>query len=245
MMNSVNYSLIESDELLTFGKGITGLFSNFNPATDTYVLRPFVTRATNATAYYATAYERDLTNPYTVKLINADRLRDGAYYYFRDFTASFLTSEVEEEKEAALRLTRIMKKHGWQAANYGYKKETAAFTKMTNEINSTAKEDLQTLGATARFEKWVTREAEFEALQESSVSQPPSGLPTVLEARPKLIEALRRLMGQVDAHYAENPTDSTLAGYLNAINELITLTMTTARANQTRDENKKKDSETK
>jgi hypothetical protein len=239
-MNQVNFSLIESDQLLTYGKGIIGLFSNFDPATDNYLLRPFVTRALSVYNDYAKAYERELKNPYTEKLKDADKLRDGSFYYFRDFVASFNTSEVNEEKEASLRVTNILEKHGWQAVNYGYKKETAAFTKMINEIKDFSMDALQLLGATARFDKWVARETEFENIQKSSVTRTPSGLPTLVETRPKLIVALRRLMGQVEAHYAENPDDSTLAGYMKAINDLITLTMTTARAAETRQENKKK-----
>jgi hypothetical protein len=48
----------------------------------------------------------------------------------------------------------------------------------------------------------------------------------------------------VDNHYTENTSDAQLAGYVNALNELITQTMTTARSAATRNENKKKDTDT-
>jgi hypothetical protein len=240
MLQTLNYGIIESDQLLTFGKSIVAIFSGFDPAQDPYVLAPFVTAANNSYKLYSQAYERELKNPFTEKLDIADKKRDGAFYCYRDFVASFLYDEDDDLAQAAKRLTSIIYKHGWGAAYFGFKAETAALTNIINETKDFNMADVQLLGANNRFVLLQTRESEFENLQKESVNRPDQGLPTITGSRPVLVAALRKLMNMVDNHYSTSPDDAVLAGYMKAINETITLTMTTARAAETRAENKKK-----
>lgn len=150
-------------------------------------------------------------------------------------------SEDDEEKASAKRLVEVIQKHGWQAANFGNKAESSAFIKMITEIKDYYLPDLDTLSAKGRYDKWVTRANDFETIQKASDTRPPSGLPTIVETRPKLEDAIRKLINLVDSHYSENSEDAQLAGYVDSINSIITEVMTTARAAATRDENKKKD----
>lgn len=244
MLNSLNFSIVESNQLLNFGKGITSLFVNFNAAQDKYTLAPFVKKALNAYTDFGKAYERDLKNPFTIELSIADAKRDAAFNGFRDYTVAYSHSDEAEIKAAADRIIAVIMKHGFSAAYFGYKAETAALTKIMNELKDIYMSDIQLLNASQWFDKLVTTQAFFDDLQKKSASQPPSGLPTIVETRPKMVNALRKLMNMVDNHYTENPTDAELAGYVNSMNELITLTMTTARAAQTRSENKKLEDKT-
>jgi hypothetical protein len=231
--------MLEGSQLLTFGKSAISLFSDFDAATDSYALKPFVSKASNAYLDYSKAYEREAKNPFTAKLMVCDDLRDSAYLNFRNYIVSWIHSEETDKAEAAHRLMDILGKHGWGAHNFGYKAQTASITKMVNEITDLNMADVQLIDATARFETLKKREEDFEAMQKSSVTRPDDNLPTLLEVRPKLIEALRKLFNIVDYHSAENPADTKLSGYVKALNELITLTMSSARAARTREENKK------
>lgn len=240
MLESLNFQIIGSDQLLTFGKSITGLFKDYKP-NDTFALYPFVKRAINTYDDYSKAYEREIVNPYTVKLLNCDKLRDAGFLGLKSYFESWSYSEEIEKQKAANTLLAVIEKHGSGAAYFGYKAETAALTKIINEVKGYCMKELQLIDGVSRFNLLVTRQAEFEEMQKSSVTRPPSGLPLLIEVRPKLVEALRKLMNIVDYQSTENPTDAKLAGYVKAINELIVLTMTTARAAETRNEKKKKE----
>jgi len=243
MLQSVNYGLIESNQLLTLGKSVIGVFSTFDPKNDPHVLAPFVSLCTNGYKLYSQAYEREHKNPFTQELLKGDKRRDCSFWGYRDYVSSCTNSEEDNIKDAAIRLLNIIIKHGWGAAYFGYKAQTAALTKIINETRDFYMSDVELIAAKTRFDLMVTRQEDFEELQKSSVTRPPSNLPTLVEARPKLIDGLRKLLTMVDNHYSTSPTDVVLAGYVKALNELIVLTMTTARAAQTRDENKKKNDE--
>lgn len=239
MLDALNYSLIESNQLLTFGKSVTSLFDGFDAAADTYALAPFVSRAANAYNGYSKAYERELRNPFTGEIAQGDAVRDSALLGFRSFVVANIHSNVAAESAAAERIVSVITKHGWRAAHFGYKAETAAITKIINEINSLHMADIKLLGAEKWFNRLADSQAAFEAIQKRSDTREPSGLPTLSDTRPQLVTALRRLLWMIDNHYTENATDSRLAGYVSALNEIIGNTMSLARANQTRDENKK------
>ncbi len=245
MIDALNYRLIESDQLLTFGKAFNQIFAGFDETRDPYILAPFVKRCVTTYTEFSKAFEREATNPFTGKLRGADSQRDGAFLGYRSFIESCTHDDDSVVKEAAVRLLAVIVKHGWSAHSFGYKKQTAAITKIINETRDFYLADVQTAGATAKFNLMETRQTAFEKLQNDSVTREPSGLPTLLETRPNVIFAIRKLINVVDCHYSEKPDDEQLKGYVNAINELITLTMSTARAAQTREENQKKDTGTK
>lgn len=239
MLLALNYGLIDSNQLLTLGKSINGIFSSFDPSKDPYVLAPFVTRAAQSYKLYSQAYEREAKNPYTKLLEGADKVRDSSFFGYRDYVGSCIYSEEVNVQEAARRLVEVIYKHGWGAAYFGYKAETAALTKIINETRDYFLADVELVGAMTRFQHLEQKEIAFEEVQKSSATRPTQGLPTLVEARPKLIDALRKLINMVDNHYSANPSDTVLMGYVKALNELINLTMSTARAAETREKNKK------
>lgn len=244
MLKSLNFHEIKSDLLLTFGNRINGVFTDFDSSKDTYALNSFIAKLLATCTEYGKAYEREAKNPYTVKISNANELRGSAFYYFRNFVESSLYSEDSAEKDTAKRLVEVIQKHGWQAASFANKAQSSAFIKMITEIKDYYMPDVEALNAKGRYDKWVTRANDFETIQKASDTRPPSGLPTLGDARPKLEGAIRTLINMVDSHHSANSTDEQLAGYIDSINNIITEAMTEARAAATRDENKKKDSGT-
>jgi hypothetical protein len=243
MLAPLNYSLIESNQLLTLGKGIKSLFIDYDKSNDPYLLYPFVLKVMNRFDEYSLAYERESKSPYTAKLLDSDRKRDSAFFGYRNYVEACSHSEDVSIQEAANRLLDVIEKHGWGAAYMGYKAETAALTKIINETKNLFMSDVDLIEATKWFNNIVLRETEFEEVQKSSATSQPSGLPTLVETRPRLIDAMRKLFSMVDNHATETTGDTKLALYLKAINEYITITMTTARAAETRDQNRKKNPE--
>lgn len=241
MLDSVNYGMIPSDQLLTFGKSVTGVFGSFDPQQDPYVLKLFITGARGAYSEYVTAYERDAKDPYTILINSSDKVRDRSFFGYRFYLESCTFSENADEAAAANRLLDIVIKHGWGAAYMGFKKETAALVKMITETKDFNMADVTLINATSRYNLLVTRQADFEKVYQDSVTRNPSSLPLLTNARPKLENALRILLNMVDAHYSQNTTDAVLAGYVNALNAIITHTMAAARAAQTREENEKEE----
>jgi hypothetical protein len=241
MLEAVNYSMIESDQLLTFGEKITGVFSNFNAQADAYTLAPFVSKMIKAQDEYSKAYERDSKNPYTLQLVAADRKRDGSFLAFRNYAvACSHRAGGEGWNQASDRIIAVISKHGWRAYSFGYKAQTAAIIKIVNEVRDFYMADITLLGANEWFDQMAADEEAFDALQKQSDTRTPSGLPMLVNTRPVLVAAVRNLLNLIDAHYTAAPDDATLTGYVNALNEIITSTMSLARANQTRSENQKK-----
>lgn len=245
MIEVLNYSLIESTELLTLGKGVNNIFVDFDVEDGNIALIPFVKFLRSSYLDYSKAYEREATNPYTTKLEGANNLRGNAFLCFRSYILSCTFNEAATEVEAAKRIIRVIVKHGWSSASFGYKKETAAITNITNEIKDFYMSDIQLLVATSRFDRLVTRETGFESVQKESVTQPPSDLPTITDTRPKMIDALRKLFTTIDNLHSVDSTDTVMEGYVNSLSELITLTMSTARSNKTRKENDEKEEDPK
>jgi hypothetical protein len=240
MLESINYSLIESNQLLTFAGKIAGFFGNFDAKSDKYVLASFISRLNLSLEEYSKAYERESKNPYTLKIDAADRKRDSSFLAFRNYVVACSHRTDEGWGDASSHLLGVITKHGWRANYFGYKAETAALNKVVNEINDLYASDINLLGATLWFNQLASDEQAFEQIQKESDTREPSNLPILTEKRPALVKAIRNLFSVIDSHYSENTTDSVLVNYVNALNEIIISTMSLARANQTRVENQKK-----
>jgi hypothetical protein len=241
MLEALNFSIIDSDQLVPFGKNILGLFVDYDLEKNLYAAAPFVKKARNAYTNFSLAYERDLKNPFTIALSKSNTARGKAFLGFKNFVIAYTNSDEDTIQEAASRLQRVIERHGWRAAHLGYQSQTSAITKMINEINHLYLADVTLIGATYWFNKLVSTEQAFEDTEKAKATQPPSTMPTIAETRPVLEDGLRVLTSTIDNQYNVNTADTVLAQYVSSINEYIVTTMTIARAAETRDENDKKE----
>ena len=138
----------------------------------------------------------------------------------------------------------IIRKHGWSAPSRGYQTGTAAITSMIAEINNKCSAELALLAANEWLNELASAQDDFEQTFNASVSRPDSDGPTINETRPLLVNAIRSLLTLLDLQYSADSSNTKLADYMKAVNELISVTMSTARATETRTENKKKKSDT-
>ena len=240
-MESINFSLLQSDNLLTFGQRVIGIFSDVSEDNNNYGLYPFYSATVAAYSDYSNAFERESKNPYTVQLAEKDALRDASFTAFRNYIKACSHRKKDGYYDAASKIIVIIRKYGWRAANLGYADQTAAITGVIDDIKTNGANELNVLSATDWFDEMVTDQQSFEETQKQSVARENKDDITLTEARPALINAIRSLVSITGLQYSAHKDSDELAGYVNALNELITLTMSTARANETRRENQKQE----
>lgn len=243
-MESINFSLLQSDNFLTFGQRVIGIYGTMAETDNKFGLYPFYKVAVAAYSNYSIAFERESKNPYTVQLAEKDALRDASFTAFRNYIEACSHRNKDGYYNAASKIIVIIRKYGWSAAGSGYADQTAAITGIIDDINTNGTSELNLLSATDWFDEMVNDQQSFEETQKQSVTQENKDDITLTEARPALINAIRSLVSITDLQYSANKDNTELAGYVNALNELITLTMSTARANETRRENEKKNANT-
>lgn len=236
MINSFAYSQIPSDEFLTFATRVVALFEGKVEVGSPIEI--FVkTAKQNLTAFSDSFMHKD-RNPYTEKLAIADAFRDDEYYAFRHYIQACSFCSVEGWSEAGKKIIAVFRKHGWRAAAMGYKAETAALLNISAEIH----EKFQTELMLVKGGEWLTRmetaQHRFEALMLSNVEAISDDTPTVTSTRPKLTSALRALLGYI-SFQNEVESSTELTDYITKINDLIVLTLSTVKANETRQENEK------
>jgi hypothetical protein len=240
MTESLNAKMLQSNELLTFGQRVIGVFTS-NDTNSKYGLDPFVTRAISAYNNFNKAFERESKNPFTDDLALADAERDASFVGFRNYIVACSLRNSSGWNTAANRILDIIRKHGWSAASFGYKAETAALTNVIDEVKTKCTADLTLLSATEWFAQLETAQTAFEQVQNASINRDTSNEgPTIRDTRPVLTQALRALLSITDLQFSATPDDAILKTYMNALNELILVTMTSVRANATRQQNDKK-----
>ena len=242
MIDSMNVTLLQSDDLLTFGQRSVGIFSEVPK--EKHALSSFVSKALVAEENYSKAFERESKNPYTPKLFEKDFVRDNRFYGFRYYVESFSFHPDVQIAEASNKILDIIRKHGWTAPSLSYKAQTAAVTKIISELKSKCWPEIDLVNAKDWFGFMETSQNDFEAVQKESVQNTKNNGPTLLETRSVMVKCIKDLFKMADLKLTEEPNSEEYKAYVSAINELISITMTTARANATRQANKKKNGKT-
>jgi Family of unknown function (DUF6261) len=238
MISSLNWSLFPSDEFFTFCKRSLVIVEPLRPLAPT--LAPFIDRAINSNANFQAALERETKNPVTLQLASKDLLCDSSFMAFRLYVeaASYRTSE--SWRTAAAKILEVIRKHGWTAYNLGYKAQAAAETNIVSEIRSKCSAEMETIMANDWFEEFVAAFDEFETAFNQSITAAPVGQPTIFETRPELVKNLKALFSMISLL---NSNDDAIAEFDTveaALNELITTSLASVKAADTRAENQKK-----
>jgi len=236
MITSVNYSLLTTKELFTFVVRIIALFTG--KVLDGTGLEVFFKNLKDALNPFSKALERESTDPYTQKLAQKDAERDEGFFAFRNYIESCSHRLKAGYHDAATKIMVIIRKHGWSAAHFGYKKETAAIVNMISEIRTKCAAELTLLAATEWLNELETAQQAFETTVNEGVAPSVTTEPTIAETRPGVTNALKSLFSMIPLQYAATG-NAKLVEYANSINDLIAEAMTAAKANATRAENKK------
>lgn len=236
MINSINYSLLPSNEFYTFNLRVLEIFKGKD--LNGTGIDVFVNRVKTASEPFGKAFERESKNPFTEKLALADSGRDEGFFGFRNYVEACSHRSKEGWHDAAVKILEVVRKHGWSAAHFGYKAETAAITSIVSECRTKYEAELNLLSATDWLNELDAAQQAFETIMKESVVPSTDNGPTITETRPVLTEALKSLFSMIDLQY--KATGKTLlVDYAKSINDLITQTMTSVKANATRADNKK------
>ncbi len=235
MVIKINFSILQHKDLHTFGKLALDIFKE-KDLSGTGV-EVFVTRAGTSYINFEKAFERELKNPLTPVLAQKDSERDDAFYAFRSYVEAGSFRTKEGWNMAAAKILDVVRRHGWQAPHFSYKAETSAITSIIVELRTGYTAELTLLSATELLDELDTSEKAFETIQKEMLTQPqPEGL-TIGSTRPVLVNDLNLLFNMVGLQ-CEATGNPELLTIENSLNELITLTLTAARAAATRKNNK-------
>lgn len=239
MINSINYSLFPSDEFLTFSTraiSIAETLRSIVPA-----LAPFIDRAANSKADFQAALERDSKNPMTPVVAAKDQACDASFLAFRTYTEACGFRSADGWKEAATKITELIRSYGWTAYGFGYKAQAAAETSMISELKNKYAAEMDTIGATTPwFTEFEAAKADLDTAMQQSITGAPSGEPTIVATRPALIKDLRALLSMISLLNSNDDASAELNTAETSLNELITTSLATVKATSTRAANAKK-----
>ncbi len=241
MINSLNFSLFPSDELLTFAKGVLALVE---PQKDGFaVIVPFFDKAVAQKNNFVVALEREAKDPFTSQLSVADQKLDSGFLAFRSYVeAMSYRVTMPDMSEAAGKILEVIRKHGWSAASMGYKAETAAITGIISELQDKYANEINVIGAIDWLNEMEAALQAFEELAKQQVANSSVTEPTLSKVRPDLVRSIKALFSIISLTHEATPADE-LAALEAALNELIVRSLSTVKAAGTRAENKKKEEE--
>lgn len=236
MITPVNYSLLSSKELFTFilrviailtgkvleGSGLDAFFKNLKDA-----FNPF-----------SKAMERESKDPYTEILALKDADRNEGFLAFRNYVESCSHRLKAGYHDAAVNILAIIRKHGWSAPHLGKKKETAALVNMISEIKTKCTAELTLLAAAEWLNELEVAQQAYETTMKESVAPAVSDEPTIVGTRPAATNAVKSLISEISLQYAATG-NAQMGDLAKSLDDLIVQTMTSAKANATREEKKK------
>lgn len=236
MIQSINYSLFPSDEFFTFAKAaiaIVELRKDLIPG-----VQPFYAKTVESLTEYQSALERERKSPFTKLLAEKDAARDAAFMAFRTLAEAAGYRAKPGWPAASSKIVEIIRRQGWSAASLGYKAETAAITSIISEVKTKCAEELTLIKASDWLDELEAAQQAFEVVAHESVTATPAEGPTIWQVRPQLTNAVKSLFAMISLLQSATPTPE-LAATETAINELITRSLATVKAADTRAENKK------
>ena len=230
MINPVNYALIPSADLNTFAKRIVAISEA--KLNSEMVLEPFLSQLKAAQADFAQVFLRSTSDPFTPLLEKADEERDNAFLALRYYLESCTYQTKEGWSEAAEKLMSIVRKHGYSVHRKRFKVESTALNALVSEMEAHSTE-LTTLLAKELVDTLKAKQDAFENLVKERSMTASDENATTKKLRPDLITAIRNLFSITNLH-AQTSANNNYMSLANSLNELITETMSVARAARTR-----------
>ena len=233
MKSTINYSLLRSNELFTFTQRIIELLDGADLTGSGIDI--LLEKLKEAFGKFSDAFERDSKDPYTVKLAAMDAVRDTSFYGFRTYIEACVQRTEEGWHDAAVKILDVVRKHGWNATSMGYKAETAAIENITSELREKCVDEITLLSAGDWLTGLENAQKKFEDMVQEKVKQPKDN-PTLTQTRPDVVSTLKSLLSLLYLQGMVQESEE-LQSLTGSVNELIGITMTSARANASRSAN--------
>jgi len=239
MITNLNFSLFPSKELFTFSKNSIVLIDARKDQIPAVI--PFLTNASAKNDNFQNALERESKNPYIKNQSDQDKIRVDAFLAFRNFSESGTTRRKEGVSAAAEVIVAVIRKHVWSIQKLGLKAKTAAITNIISEIKTKHVAELTLMGGNELLDELTISQLEFEAAAKKVIeSASETNEPTVAETRPELTAALKALFQAISLQEIAAPS-AELTLLIASLNELVTTSLSTVKASDTRAVNKKKE----
>ncbi|MBI9066191.1 MAG: hypothetical protein JEZ09_02790 [Salinivirgaceae bacterium] len=237
MLKSINFQLLSSNLLMTFSKHLLALVDKFN--IDTSPLQPFITECSRAFEPYTKALEGNDKNPFTEQLANTDSMRDNRFLGLRHYIMAYTYSADEDKAEAAQQILDVIRLYGFGAYRLGYKDETAVLNKLVSDLKSNYTAKLELISATEWLNTLESAQASFEQTQQESNNAASSESLNISQTRPTLEQSIRNLLAMVELQ-ASVLNNEEMQSLTLELNEHITNSMSSAKAEATRKANQTK-----
>ncbi len=238
MMQSTNFSLFPSEELYSFTKKSLILIDEKKSTIPAVV--PFLSNAQTRLEDFKSALDREAKNP-LVKIRSFKAINQiDAFKAFRKQVESGATRKKEGVPQAANVLIELIRKYGWALHQLGQKARYTQLEGLITELKTKYSAEVALIGATELVDELEQAQAEFLEADTNVVrSENNSSDPTVSDTRQPLIETTRQLFQIISLQEVAAPSASVTA-LIASLNELITTSLATVKASDTRTENAKK-----
>lgn len=238
MIQSTNFALFPSEELYSFSKKSVILIDE--KKTTIPAVEPFLSNTKTRLEEFKSALDREEKNPLVKIRTQKATNQVDAFMALRKQAESASTRKKEGVAEAASVIIEVIRKYGWSMQRFGQKTRLTQLDGLITELKIKYPTGVALIGATELLEELEQAQADYLEADTNVVrSENNSTEPTVTETRQPLIDSAKQLFQIISLQEVSAPSASVTA-LIASLNELITTSLATVKASDTRTENAKK-----
>jgi len=243
MIQSTNFALFPSEELYSFTKKSVILIDE--KKTTVSAVEPFLSITKTRLEEFKNALDREAKNP-LVKIRTQEATNQiDAFMALRKQAESASTRKKAGVAEAAYVIIEVVRKYGWIMQRLGQKTRLTQLEGLITELKTKYSAEVTAIGATELLEELEQAQADFLVADTNVVrSENNNNDPTVTETRQPLTDSLKQMFQIISLQEVAAPSAS-VSALIASLNELITTSLATVKASDTRAENKKKTDDSK
>ncbi len=233
--------MIASTELSILAKRILDILNDAN-FEDTFIQK-VTTLVENDNSEIKKSLNRDSSSNYTEQLEAKDDERDDCFMGFRDYVKASMSRRKYGVKEAAEKLIKLIKKHGWTLYDSGYSEQSAKMELLIQDLKTEeAVNAILKIGGGMWYEDLANSHNEFEELYNKKLEEKTGEeIQLIRKAKRNLGRHLSILVDSLNI--LEEVTPNITNAISEPIDEAIKDVMATARARKTRKENNTEETE--
>lgn len=242
MIQKTNFALFPSEELYGFSKKAIILVDEKKTAIP--AVEPFLSNTRTLLGEFKSALDREEKNPLIkIRTLKTTSQVD-AFMALRKQAESASTRKKAGVSEAAKTIIEVIHKYGWSLQSAGQKARLTQLDGLITELKVKYPTEVATIGATELLDELELAQKEYlqadtdVVRSENNISEP-----TVTETRQPLTESVKQLFQIISLQQVSAPSPIVTA-LIASLNELITTSLATVKATNTRTENAKKDAAT-
>lgn len=233
-MKELHYSLLNAEDIYSYGKSIAALVAKFGDDPFVQKILPLLQKAIDNMAL---AFGRSERSEFTKILQEHDDARDEAFLAFRDLVLSASRQRKNAARqEAARKVLAHLRQQGMSLHNQGYAAQTARLNALLAALDEADGQNaIAMIGVGDLLSELQAAQAAFEeTYQQKADAEAKKNYPLILENRPKVERYVSGLLSYLDLQAEVDPAN--YQDVVHAVDVIITETMTTVSARQTRRE---------